>query len=143
MKKLTCQGIMMRVFLKSHNQKKRFFPFARDWKMWARMLSFHKREGRRSSGEKNIHFFQDVLVHISWGKCLIRWQLMRPFWEIFNFRSSDGMHIQWGLGTFLDVSCESNGLFAGVLKQKAWLAGPDRGLFSKFEDSFFWRCLFQ
>ena len=44
------------------------------------------------------------------------------------------MQVQGVFRAFIGVSCESKSLFLAVWRHKGWLAVPDKGLFSEFEE---------
>ena len=71
-KRLICHGIMIRLFPKGHNQKKRFPPFTRVWEMWTRVLSSHEREREVATVRKG----RTGLVQTSWESCLVRCHLL-------------------------------------------------------------------
>lgn len=76
--------------------------------MWIGALSVNKRQGRSTHKKKYTS-----LVQTSWRGCLIRSHLFQ-FWEIFTFRSLEGVQFHSGFG----LSHESKRLFPGVLWHK-------------------------
>ena len=123
--KLPCPRITMRLFLKGHNQKKRFPLFTRAWEVQRHGFSTEKRE------ETSVRKRDTYPVWTSWKSCLIRCHLLQ-FQILFSghqmvCRSSQGLVLS------LDASCESKSPFPGVWWHKDCLAVPDEAFPERLE----------